>query len=100
MTASEAVAYLAERGYPCGVGTVRALARSGRLSCFRPGLTRKGPMAFTPEKLDAFLRQEETGVVAAKPAKPREPRVPRFAPVRDTTKIDWQEKINGLLGKS
>jgi len=57
-------------------------------------------MAFTPEKLDAFLRQEETGVVAAKPAKPREPRVPRFAPVRDTTKIDWQEKINGLLGKS
>ena len=42
LTVPQAAAYLAARGYPCSLGTVRALAKSGRLKHQRPGPSARG----------------------------------------------------------
>ena len=73
MTAREAVAYLAIHGYSCSIGTVRALANTGKLKHYRPGLSERGKMQFREVWLDEFLRAAELGgdhSGAEAPAKP------------------------------
>lgn len=100
MTVKEAADYLTERGYRCGGGTVRALARSGRLRCYRPGATGRGRYEFTPRQLDDFLAAAESGPaeVAPSPAPaPATPPPPRPRPARPAPSSDWRERLRQEL---
>lgn len=61
MNVSEATAYLTERGYRCCANTARSLAIAGMIRHYRPGVSGKGRMEFTPGQLDAFLAEAELG---------------------------------------
>lgn len=49
---------------------MRALAKAGKLLCYRPGITGKGPMSFAKERLDLFLREAELGPDGGEPKPP------------------------------
>jgi hypothetical protein len=98
MTVVEAMAYLAERGYPCSKGTVRALVNAGQLKCFRPGPTGKGPMSFTTGQLDTFLRAAETGAAPVKPTRAYPPREKKVRPVKAAVVSDAWERLRAEGG--
>lgn len=94
MTVKEAMTYLSEKGYRCSAGTVRALAKRGRLRYYRPGVGSQGRMEFTQGNLDAFLRKAELGGDdAPKAVAERAPRqkvaVARAAP--DNWRADYEK---------
>jgi hypothetical protein len=101
MNAREASTYLAERGYPCAVATIRALVRSKQLHCYRPGVTRRGPMSFTTMHLYMFLQKvefaEPDSAIAVKSTVPRKPRPERAA--ARVPDADWREDLKKVLGR-
>jgi hypothetical protein len=97
MTVREAVDYLTTRGYPCSTGTVRALAKAKTLHCYRPGVTGKGPLAFTVAQLDLFLREAEFGVTEAEPTKP-ERKVMQSTTTGKVATSNWRERLKQVLG--
>ncbi len=98
MNAREAVIYLGKHGYPCSIGTLRALVKAGDLHCFRPGPTRKGPMVFTEEQVDAFLRAAVTGAAPVKVARVQRPREKKARPVRAVVVSDSWDRVRAEGG--
>lgn len=101
MTIKEAVEYLAARDYRCSASTLRKLVRAGKLPCYRPGVSGKGRMEFTPTRLDAFLAGAEVGAGdAASPAPPPRKRVPRPKPatVAKPAGQGWRDRMAKVAG--
>lgn len=104
MNVREAAEYLTSRGYTCAVPTVRALVKAGKLTCFRPGVSKRGPLSFTAAQLDALLGREEvrpaTGPADA-PAPPatapgKAARTPKVA--KPKAGSDWRERMAAVKG--
>lgn len=99
MNVRDAAIYLSARGYRCSPGTVRALAKAGKVSHYRPGVTGRGRLEFTEAWLDELLRDAAfRGAPTPLPEKPVVERKPRDKPVLAAKPGGWRSAYDDELG--